>query len=285
MGRPRLPWKRGPVAWKVVRQAEEVRERLKLFPKPSASLRTAARLLGVSMQPVRDWVRLGYLNRAGPRRRILKSEMERFLEWLVCRAEPFSFEHHPNRFTRDGKGPPARFHTLGEARFSWPKGCKSLTPTELAALIGCHPSLIIKAIHYCYSIYRLGHHKTPCRWIITKRAWRARFPASIAGPPRLPPLSGPELLSTNEVAQHLRLCGCRALTNYHVRRYIKAGLLLAIRPTAEHRKLFVTLQSVKIFRKKLLTGSLRSIFRSDMQWGCKTAARGLRKNARKHTSP
>jgi hypothetical protein len=75
-------------------------------------------------------------------------ELERFVCWLRDKAAPYwearflrFYAKRPNRFY------PPRFNKLRKAEFQWPRGKPSLTPKELASLIGCHPSLITKAIN------------------------------------------------------------------------------------------------------------------------------------------
>ena len=201
MGKPRLPWKRGPAAWKVACASDDIKNRLHAQPRKYLSLRRTAKLFRISTQPIRDWIRLGHLKREGPRRQIVLGELERFIEWLERRAKPFSAENYTERFIRKTGRYPYRFQTLSRAQFIWPKGQKALTPKELAELIGCHPSLITKAIHARRWI-RLGRRKSSarkknyswetagsssrCCWVITRRSWQNAFPLSTISDPRLP---------------------------------------------------------------------------------------------------
>jgi hypothetical protein len=170
-GRPRLPWKRGPAAWKIKSAASEIKIRLANEKWNFFGLRRAARILNVSTQPVRVWIRSGQLKRTGPRGRITKVELGRFIDFLVKRAVPFDPENYLQRLP-----PTYPFKKLRDARFVWPKGREALNPPELACLIGCHPSLIRKAIlHYP----NLGRWRTRCRWEITLWSWRDAFPGSI----------------------------------------------------------------------------------------------------------
>ena len=138
---PRLPWKRGPTAWFITRRASRIREALEASRFRFFSLRAAARILGFSTQPLRDWLRLGYLTRTGPRQQFSREELLRFLQWLEDRAQPYDSQNYLDRL------PPAYpFRKLSRASFAWPKGRRSLKPSELAPLVKCHPSLIIKAI-------------------------------------------------------------------------------------------------------------------------------------------
>ena len=173
MGKPRLPWKRGPIAWEVALRADKILEVLAQSPRGFFSLRKTARMLGVSTQPVVDWIRLGCLKREGPRGQVAKPELIRFLNWLCERAEPFDTAHYATRFARKLDKPRESFKELREARFPWPKGRAALSPRELAQLVNCHPSLIVKAIQ---SYHLRARPQSPCRWEVTRNAWR-RFTA------------------------------------------------------------------------------------------------------------
>ena len=161
--RPRLPWKRGPAAWKIRLAADEIKIRISAEQRNFFSLRKAARLLNVSTQPVRDWIRLGYLKREGPRGQIARGELERFVGWLEERAESFDPLNYVERIP-----PTWPFKKLGRVRFEWPKDRKALNPRELAVLTGCHPSLVLKAIH---SGTLHGRFRSPCRREVTRQAW------------------------------------------------------------------------------------------------------------------
>jgi len=162
-GKPRLPWKRGPAAWNIKLDADEIRIRLSAENRNFFSLRRAAWILRVSTQPVRDWIRLGYVQREGPRGQIARSELERFVGWLEERAEPFDTMNYLERI------PLIRpFQKMRRAHFEWPKGRKALNPRELAALTGCHPSSVLKAI---YSGALHGRRRSPRRWEVSRRAW------------------------------------------------------------------------------------------------------------------
>jgi len=162
-GKPRLPWKRGPRACEIAQRADSILETLNASRRGFYSLRRTAKLLGVSTQPVRDWIRLGHLKREGPRGQIAKGELLRFLVWLQQRAELFDSLNYLERLPQIYP-----FGKLRDASFEWPKDRKALNPRELAALTGCHPSLVLKAIHEG----RLrARHRSPCRWEVSKHAW------------------------------------------------------------------------------------------------------------------
>ncbi len=172
MARPRLPWKRGPRAYEIAQRADQILETLDAVRRGFYSLRRTARLLGVSTQPVRDWIRLGYIKRDGPRRQISRAELLRFINKLVDRAEPFDPWNYVQRIDRNRKVDSWKWRKLAFAQFTWPEGREMLTPSELAILIGCHQSLIIKAI---YSGRVPGCRPTPCRWAVKRHSWRMSF--------------------------------------------------------------------------------------------------------------
>jgi hypothetical protein len=274
MGKPRLPWKRGPVAWEIASYSDNIKSRLQAQPRNFLSLRKTAKIFGVSTQPIRDWIRLGHLKREGPRRQIALGELERLIRWLEQRAGRFSYENHAERFIRKTGKHPYPFQTLSEARFVWPKGRKALTPQELAEMIGCHRSLITKAIqadHWtrlgrpkCLSrgkstrdSWGSGRATSLCLWEISRRAWEDRFPGTIVSVQRVPALPRAMLFSTKETAWHLRAWGSPDVSACDVRRMIHEGQLEALRPTLGKRKLFVTRKSLEKLRRKSLD-SLRS---------------------------
>ena len=172
--RRQFPWERGRVAWDVSQRAEEILNRLEFHPRNFFSLRQTATIFGVSTQPVRDWVRRRHLKRDGPRNQFRKAELCRFMKWLSKRAEPFTSEDYLDRIYRK-TGFQSPFRKLSRSRFVWPKGEDALRPRQLAKLIGCHPTLVLLAI-------RRGEIKvkrpTPCRSLITRRAWMRSFPLS-----------------------------------------------------------------------------------------------------------
>ena len=172
MGKPRLPWKRGPRAYEIAQRTDEILEALNTCRRGFYSLRRTAKILGISTQPVRDWIRFGFLKREGPRRQINRAEIESFVWMLVERAEAFDTGNYVNRIEHNRKVPSWPWCKLATAKFIWPKGRDILKPKELAKLIGCHPSLIIKAI----KVDRVrGYRPTPNRWAIKRRSWQNAF--------------------------------------------------------------------------------------------------------------
>lgn len=168
-----LPWERGPVAGEIARRAEAIERALQAAGQPRyLSLRAAARVLGVSTQPVRDWLRLGHLTRSGPRGQIERKALVRLVRWLAAEAEEFH-EDRAARFHPGGRRP-RPFQKLAQARFDWPRGRRTLGQGELARLVGCHPSLVIRAIR---SGVLRATQRSARRWEVSRPAWQRAFPA------------------------------------------------------------------------------------------------------------
>jgi hypothetical protein len=242
-----LPWKRGPAAWQVAIRAEQILHGIKKCPRRFQSLRKAAALLGLSTQPLRDWIKRGYLQRGGQRYQISNEELSRFVIWLKQRAKPYDPEKYVERFYSDEGQPLWRFGKLESARFAWPKGRDALRPKELSDRIGCHSSLIVRAI----SAGRVfAERRSPHRWEITKGAWRHAFMFSLIRTPRKVPLPNKELVPTVDVMWHLRACGIARINQAGVREMIREGQLHGLRPTPGGRKLFVSRTSLKNFVDK-----------------------------------
>lgn len=176
MGKPRLPWKRGPAAWKVKCRAAEILQHIAAAPRPFVTLRAAARLFGLSTQPLRDWLASGYLQRTGPARRFTRDDLRHFVQWLAQSAQPFPPARYVERF-RDRRGMlPYPYKKLATASIVWPKRRPALIPSELAALVPCHPSLLLHAIR---TRALRARRRTRCRWEITRQAWTRAFPGTI----------------------------------------------------------------------------------------------------------
>jgi hypothetical protein len=241
------------VAGRIADNVEFFRDRLVAQPRHFLSLRRAARVLGVSTQPLRDWVQLGHLKRDGPRKQFSKTELERFLTWLESRAEPLPEDHYVKRLWGKRGKPPLEFTCLRHARFVWPKGREALTPKALAELVGCHPSLIIKAIRHYAGWSKLGQRRTPKRWEITKRKWSSVFYGTVVTKPRMPPIPQQPRFTTNEVAWVLREWGFRKVSLAQVRRMIASGQLEGVPPPPGKRRWYVTRKSLEKMRRTLLT--------------------------------
>jgi hypothetical protein len=211
------------------------------------SLRKTARVFGISTQPLRDWIRRGDITRDGPRQQFSKEELLRFVTKLKEKAEPYDMETRWDRFYCHRHRPPWRFEKLRTAKFVWPKGQKALTPSQLAALISCHRSLVIKAIKE-YS--RLGHHPTPGRWQITKTDWTNNFFFTLITKPRLPTLPQGELITTRAAADHLLDCGMKGINQRGICDLIKTSQLEGVHCSVPGRKWFVTRASLDKFRQK-----------------------------------
>ena len=173
--RNQRPWECGPVAYEVASRAGVIAECIAREPQRFLSLRAVARLLGVSTQPVRDWIQAGHLHRSGPQNRLSREELRRFVRWLDLNAVEF-YDDREARFHAKRRREPRPFDKLRHARFFWPKGRKALAPVELAKLVGCHPSLILRAIG-CKQLR--GHPRSPCRSEATLDAWRDAFLFSV----------------------------------------------------------------------------------------------------------
>lgn len=251
MGKPRLPWKRGAAAWQVARTADAIRARLARQPRSFLSLRQTAESFGISTQPVRDWVRLKHLRRTGPRSRFARTELERFLGWLEARAEPFASENYTARFAHKPGRWPRPFGCLHRSQFLWPAGKNALAPRELAGLVGCHPSLVIKALHYYGR--QLGRRRSPCRWEISRQRWQNIFFGSQITKPRLPALPRQAAFSTAEAAAVLGRWGVSSPSVRRVREMIRRGELERLPPAPGKRRWQVSRKSLEQFRKFRLT--------------------------------
>jgi len=130
----------------------------------------------VSTQPLRDWITDQQLNRDGPRGKVSKVELCRFVLWLKDRAEPFDPLNYERRFYSKTRWRRFPFAKLGDTRFFWPLERSWLSPVEIARKVKCHPSLIRKAI---YARELSADHPTPYRWGISKKAWVRALPCSL----------------------------------------------------------------------------------------------------------
>lgn len=244
----RLPWKRGPAPWRIACGASKILGRLEECRSRFFSLREAARVLGVSTQPLRDWTARRYLKRTGPRLQYAKDELRRLVKLFAERAAPFGPDDYLVRFHhwRDGRCYP--FTKLGAASFAWPKARGALCPRDLAKLAGCHASSVLRAIN---SGRVRGRRRTPCRWAVTKRAWSEAFPLTLAGAARIAPLPRGDPIPTREVAACLSEVGVRSVGQRFVRLLVRRGELEGVRPTPGRRKIFVTRASLARFREIL----------------------------------
>jgi len=245
---PRLPWKRGPAAWEIAKRSDEILQSLANCSSCFHGLRRAAKILGVSTQPLRNWIKSGYIKRDGPRLQLAKDELCRFVKWLGEHAVPFGPYDYLQRIYRRRAHPVFAFYKLCSAHFVWPKGRKALSPRELSKLVYCHPSLVLMAIREGRVRAR---RRTPCRSEITKQAWLQAFPLTIDSTPRLPPLPPGDPISTADVADYLSSCGLVETQQFHVRQMIREGKLRVVCATPAGRKLFVTKASLKFLCKSL----------------------------------
>jgi hypothetical protein len=107
--------------------------------------------------------------------------------------------------------------------------------------------LITKAIK---ERWRFGHRSSPGRWQISRRNWSDNFFLTLITKPRLPSLPRGELISTREVANHLKDCGMANANQRKVRQMIKSGQLEGAHRSPQGLKWFVKRKSLKEFRKK-----------------------------------
>jgi hypothetical protein len=245
---PRLPWKRGPAAWNIACSSDGILEVLHQHPRSFISLREAARILGVSTQPLRDWTRQKYVKQEGPRLQYHKIELSRFVNWLAERAQPFDNENYLARLFSGSRLGPCLFSKLSGSVFIWPRDKEALAPRELASLIHCHPSLILLAIREKRIRPRM---KTNCRCEVTRRAWTTAFPFSSVSPPEIRSIARRAIYSTAAVANYLSAWGLKT-DQSEVRSMIKRGELELGKTTPGKRKIFVTRKSLVKFRDSLL---------------------------------
>lgn len=240
----RLPWKRGPVAWKIACDAQRIHERLQSEPKSFLSLRRASRILGTSTQPLRDWVRLRLLIRAGPRNQFRKSDLTKFVERLEAESSPFDPAEYLHRLHWKRGRPLDPFEKLRSSRFIWPRKIPFLTPNELATRIDCHPSLIRKAFRD--ALPKRGPRQ---RFKIPRRLWTNTFYFTLIHLEEHPDPPPGVLLKSGVVARYLRNCGIRDANSAYVHRLIRDGLIEAQKGKSNERPLVVARSLKKFFRK------------------------------------
>ena len=160
------PWLHGPVAWDVAQRANAILATLDASPKRFLSQRQTALILGFSIQPVRDWLRSGLLDASGPRKQIPIHAVVALVQHFQRLAQPYSMAERAGRFQQDKPRRP--FAKLRRARFDWPKQIRTRTPAEIAKLVGCYPSTIIRAIH---AKELFPDRRTPYSWEISRKQW------------------------------------------------------------------------------------------------------------------
>ena len=154
-GKPRLPWKRGRVAGQIAQRQDAIRERLEKSPKSFFSPSAAAKIFGVSPQPIRSQL-LACLARIGKE------------------AKPFDQQQLAERFHRK-KGRPVPYAKLRSIDFPWPKDKPKLSPPEIGRLLNCHPSLVIRAIRERIADHpreERRYRRSPGRWALTREQWK-----------------------------------------------------------------------------------------------------------------
>ena len=247
----RLPWRRGPVAWRVALRANEIRDELGRQSRQFLSLRATARLFGISTQPLRDWLKRRNVRRDGPRKQFSTCELTRFLGWLQARAQPFTTDRYLLRLNHSNGRPPLPFDKLSSARFVWPRGRPALTPNELSQRIGCHSSLIIKAIN---AREVRARRRTAFRWEITRNAWSQGFPLTLISTGDWPPLPAGNALTLAQVSRYLRSLPAPKAAQPSIEELIDEGRL-QLRLRRGSRQLFVTRSSLKKFFNSMQKGA------------------------------
>jgi hypothetical protein len=248
-GKP--PWKRGPVAWKVAGNARAIRLKISSHPRRFHSLRAAASLFEISPQPFRDWISRGFLPLSGPRQKISASALLELLNSFEENAQPLGPDFYLKRLLKKRRWLPLPYSKLRSARFLWPKKRSSLTPRELAILIGCHPSLIRKAIA-AHEVR--GSGRTPYRWEITRYAWNLAFPLTVIRSCELPPIPNGDPLPVGVVSKYLRACGLPKVRAVAVKRLVEHSYLESTRNEGR-RCLLISRRSVKKLHRFLKTAS------------------------------
>lgn len=162
------PWLHGPVAWEVGQRGDAILATLAASPKRFLSQRQTACLLGISTQPVRDWVQAGLLEASGPRKQIPANAVEALVKSFRKCARPYEMKQRLSRLRKPDAFPSQRFGKLFRAVIKWPSKRSSLRPVELAVLVGCHSSMIRQAIH---SRILLATRSSPHRWKIRHDDW------------------------------------------------------------------------------------------------------------------
>ncbi len=170
------PWLKGPVAWEVRLRAPLIRERMQAEKERCLSLRQVAEALGISTQPARLWIKEGWLPATGPRGRVKVEDLLEFTAWLEKNARPYRMEDSAARFAGQDESGPSPFRKLYRSQFSWDPARAVLTPPELADRIGCHPSLIVKAIRAGFIQAKRRSHS---RWEIARQDWAQAFTGTI----------------------------------------------------------------------------------------------------------
>ena len=173
-GKPRLPWKRGPVAGQIAQRQEAIRERLEKSPKGFFSPSAAAKLFGVSPHPIRAWIKSQFLVPDGPRGQLSRSQLLACLARIGKEAKPFDPRQLAERFHRK-KGRPVPYAKLRSVNFDWPKDKRTLSPPEIGRLVNCHPSLVIKAIRELIADHpreERRYRRSPGRWALTRQQWQ-----------------------------------------------------------------------------------------------------------------
>lgn len=170
---PRNFWRRGPAAYDLAIRAERyVIDDLKLERRHFLTLHATRCYLEISRKTLLRWIDEGLISRHETHKKIETSDLIQFLEVLIEKKRL-----PPPRHKRLGERPEL-FGILKRASFIWPKRKSSLTPRELAELIPCSPSTIIKALKSPHSRLQVKL-QTRCRYKISRQNWLKAYPNTV----------------------------------------------------------------------------------------------------------
>lgn len=166
---------RGPAAWDVAQDHDRILWVLKGLNRPYLSLRRTAGVFGASHHTLLDWEKSGLISRVrskatGVNPKFKVSDLIRLTELLRDRVVDY-----PSPVERFGNKRVWPFSIFGKS-FPWACSEKSLTPSQIASRIGCHPSTVVRAI--VWGVVR-GRRRTPKRWEIRRTDWQRAFIVSL----------------------------------------------------------------------------------------------------------
>lgn len=156
-------------------RAQEVIQALAAQSKAHLSMRRACRVLEISPHTLEDWERRGLIMRAiETGGKFAVSDLVSLIKAMNAYSRRAALP--PSKASRFGAVGRFEFAILECAEIQWPRSEQALTPSELAARIGCHPSTIIRGIRKkCVPARR----RSCCRWEIRRKDWNASFPLTI----------------------------------------------------------------------------------------------------------
>jgi hypothetical protein len=192
---------------------------------------------------LRDWIRLGFLKRT--RGKIRKTDLLYAIDRLGNESSPFEAEHYLERIHWKTGHPPDPFAKLQRSYFVWPSDRPILTPKELAAKIGCDPSLVRKAFSQ-----KVPKRQLRRRFQLSKRLWEKKFPLTLfhySGFPELPP---GRLLSIRTVVNYLHDCCIEPVNSSYVKQLIQQQQI-GVKKVNGAKTQFIIASTVKSFLKKM----------------------------------